>query len=113
MVRFLESCRAFYKGAYYPLLVLLLVFVGHTTRLELIFGGILMLTVAFGLLISHDVKFTMMPLLAAFFIIPSRGYTPVRPRLCGVLSPARGSDLHPDSRRCGCRFDPLLFDPQL
>ena len=79
MVRFLEYCRAFYKGVYYPILVLLLVFAGHTMKMELIFGGIMMLTVIFGLLISHDVKFTMMPLLATFFIIPARNFTPSEP----------------------------------
>ncbi|MBQ9759955.1 MAG: O-antigen ligase family protein [Clostridia bacterium] len=75
----MEYCRTFYKGAYYPILVLLLVFIGHTMKMELIFGGIMMLTVAFGLLIGHDVKFTMMPLMATFFIIPARNFSPADP----------------------------------
>ena len=39
--------------------------------MELVFGAILMATIIFGLLISHDVKFLMMPVMATFAIIPS------------------------------------------
>ncbi len=79
IVRFLEKARSFYASIYYPILVWLLVFLGHSTEQDLIFGGVMMLSVAFGLWINHDVKFTMMPLMCTFFIIPIGDYTTTDP----------------------------------
>ena len=87
MVRFLERCRSFYAGRYYPMLVWLLVLLGHTTEQDLIFGGLMMLTLSFGLWICHDVRFAMMPLMCTFFIIPIGDYTPSDPGYDRYLEP--------------------------
>ena len=79
MERFLERARSFYNGRYYPILVLLLVFLGHSTEMDLAFGSVMMISLIFGLLISHDVKFTMMPLMATMFIVPIGDFTPSDP----------------------------------
>ena len=88
MVRFLERCRAFYAGWYYPAIVWLLVLVGHTTEMDLLFGGIMLMSVEFGLWICHDVRFTMMPLMSTFFIIPIGDYTPSDPGYDRYFEPA-------------------------
>lgn len=47
--------------------------------MDLVFGGAMMISLIFGLLISHDVKFTMMPLMATMFIVPIGDFTPSDP----------------------------------
>lgn len=79
MIRFLEHSRSFYLGRYYPILVVLLVFLGHSLGMELIFGGIMLGTLVFGLLINHDVRFTMMPMLCTLFTVSVGNFTPSNP----------------------------------
>ena len=87
MTRFLEKSRSFYASRYYPILVWLLVFLGHSTQKDLLFGGIMMLSLVFGLWINHDIKFTIMPLLTTFFIIPIGEYQTTDPGYDRYLEP--------------------------
>ena len=68
-----ESCRRFYDSRYYPIAVAFLVLVGYITEMELLFFGILVASAIFGLLICCDLRFLIMPLLSAVFMIPLQG----------------------------------------
>ena len=65
-----HKLKSFYNGAYYPILVAILVFLGHSTELEILFGGIMMLSLIAGFWICDDMRFAISPFLCTIFIVP-------------------------------------------
>lgn len=75
----LDALRSFYTGKIYPVAVALLIFLGHCTGREVIFGSVLMLTLIPALLICHDFRFAVLPFLCSIFIVSVQDYTPSNP----------------------------------
>jgi len=75
----LPALRRFYTGRWYPILVALLIFLGHCAAMEALFALILALTLVPALLLCEDVRFGILPFLCAIFIVSVRDYTPSNP----------------------------------
>lgn len=69
MEQFFHTLRAFYHGRVYPILVAALIFVGHSTELEVLFGGLMLLTLIGGCLVCHDLRFAITPFLCTIFAV--------------------------------------------
>lgn len=70
MASVMQKLKSFYDGKYYPLLVTLLIFVAHSTELEIFFGGIMMLSLILGCWICDDLRFAITPFLCTIFVVP-------------------------------------------
>ena len=68
-IDFLEKIRNFYGGKLYPVLVALLIFLGHSFELELAFGVLMFLTVIIGCLFCNDLRFAITPFMCTIFIV--------------------------------------------
>ena len=66
---YLEKIRNFFGGGLYPVLVALLVFLGHSTDLELLFGSLMFATVIVGCFVCNDLRFAITPFMATIFIV--------------------------------------------
>ena len=69
MTRITNALRSFYNGYYYPLLVALLIYLGHSTNLEIIFLPILITGVFVGCLLAKDIRFLITPLFCTIFFV--------------------------------------------
>ncbi len=65
----MRRVKTFYDGKYYPLLVVLLVFVGHTTGLDMLFGSLMLLSLILGCWICDDLRFAVLPFLCTIFVV--------------------------------------------
>ena len=65
----ISALRNFYMGLYYPLLVALLILVGHSTGLDILFGGLAILSMVAGCFICTDFRFAIPVFLYTFFIV--------------------------------------------
>ena len=65
----IESVRRFYMGNYYPILVALLVLIGHTTGLDLVFGVLMLSSLILGCFICTDFRFAITPFFCTIFIV--------------------------------------------
>lgn len=70
MASVMQRLKSFYEGKYYPILVAVLIFLGHSTELELVFGGLMMLSLILGCWICNDLCFAVSPFLCTIFIVP-------------------------------------------
>lgn len=75
MSRALELLRTFYAGKIYPILIFLLVFLGHSFEWELICVGFLAGLFILGFCVCRDMKFALMPVMTTFFMIPIGDYS--------------------------------------
>lgn len=75
----IDSLRHFYNSKYYPILVALLIFLGHATGFEILFGAAVFLTVIPALMICHDLRFAILPFLCIIFTVSVKDYTPSDP----------------------------------
>ncbi|MBQ8433072.1 MAG: O-antigen ligase family protein [Clostridia bacterium] len=69
MTAVLERLRAFYLGKLYPLVVVLLIFLGHSIGLDIVFGGIVVGSLALGCWICRDLRFAIAPFTCTIFIV--------------------------------------------
>lgn len=67
--------QKFFEGKLYPLFIALFVFLGHVTALELLFGTVLLLSVALALVVCDTVKPFLPALLMVLYIV-SVNHTP-------------------------------------
>ena len=70
MASVMQRLKNFYDGKYYPILVSVLIFLGHSTELELVFGGLMILSLILGFWICNDLRFAVTPFLCTIFIVP-------------------------------------------
>lgn len=82
-----DFLRAFYNSRIYPVIVAALIFLGHATGQELIFGAILAVTLIPALLVARDARFAILPFLCAIFIVSVHDYTPGDPGYDRYLNP--------------------------
>lgn len=75
----IETLRRFYSGRYYPILVALLILLGHCTAQEVLFGALLIATLIPALLVCRDLRFAILPFLCIIFIVSVQDYTPSNP----------------------------------
>ena len=68
--------RNFYLGKYYPILAVLLVFFGHATGQEIIFGALLLLSMVPACFLCDDARFALLPLLCVTFTVSAKDYAP-------------------------------------
>ena len=68
--------RRFYGGAYYPILVVLLSFLGHVTGFDIAFIALIMLSFVPAMLLCDDFRFAAMPILCVVFTVSTGDYTP-------------------------------------
>ena len=66
-----QRLKCFYDGTYYPIFVALLIFLGHSTELEILFGGVMMLSLIAGFWICDDMRFAISPFLCTILIVPT------------------------------------------
>ncbi len=71
-----DSFRSFYNSKIYPVIVAVLIFLGHAAGQELIFGAILAITLIPALVVARDLRFAILPFLCAIFIVSVHDYTP-------------------------------------
>lgn len=74
-----EQALLFYSSAFYPLWVVVLVFMGHLFSMELLFGALLILSLIPAFFLCSDLRFAVMPFLSFVFIISAKGYSPGNP----------------------------------
>ncbi|MBQ9797524.1 MAG: O-antigen ligase family protein [Clostridia bacterium] len=67
--RLAEVLHPFYQGKYYPLLVSLLVFVGHSTGWDILFFEIMVATFVVGCLIEKDLRFALPTVFGVIFLV--------------------------------------------
>lgn len=72
----IDYARGFYNGRFYPLLVTVLILLGHSTGYEVAFGIVMLLSVIPACLLCHDLRFALMPFLATVFIVSAKTYAP-------------------------------------
>lgn len=72
----IDFWRGFYNGRLYPLLVAVLILLGHATGYEVVFGIIMLLSVIPACLICHDLRFALMPFMCTVFIVSAKTYAP-------------------------------------
>lgn len=75
----LDRFRKLYRGRLYPLAAAVLIFLGHTTGQDLLCVVLLALSVALGLLLCHDLRFVVFPVMAGIVTVSARNYTPANP----------------------------------
>ncbi len=63
-----QKLKQFYSSIYYPILVAVLVLLGHCLSLELLFGGIMILTVIVAGFVAEDFRYALLPFLSATFL---------------------------------------------
>ncbi len=73
---FLKHTKKFYDGPWYPLLVALLVLIGHSTDLEVIFGVVMFCTVMLGCFLCDDLRFAITPFLCTVFLVSTNDSPP-------------------------------------
>ncbi len=83
----LDNLRKFYRGKGYPLLAAALIFLGHATGQDLLFIIILALSVAFGMLFCHDLRFVAFPVMAGIVTVSAHNYTPSDPNYDRFYNP--------------------------
>ncbi|MBE6552741.1 MAG: O-antigen ligase family protein [Ruminococcaceae bacterium] len=71
-----DTIRRFYDGIYYPIAVILLVFLGHVLELDVLFAALIALSVIPALLLCSDLRFLITPYLSIYFVIGVKDYTP-------------------------------------
>ncbi len=76
MKHFVDSCRRFYDGRYYPLLVAILAFIGHSFELDILFIALILLSLIPPLLLCNDLRFGIAPYLCVYFTISTGDYQP-------------------------------------
>lgn len=72
----IDNIRSLYSGRYYPILVALLIFLGHATGQEVVFGAALLLTLIPACILCRDLHFAVLPFLCTVFIVSAKGYSP-------------------------------------
>jgi len=65
-----------YNGVYYPILVVLLVFVGHVTEFDIAFIAAILITLIPGFFVCNSVRFATMPILSVAFTVAIKDYKP-------------------------------------
>ena len=70
MVSVTRQLKAFFDGKYYPIFVALLVFLGHSTEWEVLFGSVMLLSLILGCWVCDDLRFAVSPFLFTIFIVP-------------------------------------------
>ena len=63
------ALRRFYSGRFYPLLVTLLIFAGHSTGYDLIFGTVIILSLMLGCFLCDDLRFALLPFCSLIFLV--------------------------------------------
>ncbi len=66
---FITRLQSLYKSFWYPVLVVSLVLIGHTAGHEVLFGVIMLFTMALGCWISDDLRFAVTPFLCTIFCV--------------------------------------------
>ncbi len=69
MNKYIQTLQTFYSGKLYPVLVALLVFVGHSLGEELVFSGMIVASVVLACFICNDLRFAVSPFLCAYFLV--------------------------------------------
>ncbi len=72
----IDDWRSFYAGRIYPIIVALLVLFGNATGYEVIFGILMLLSMVPACFICHNLRFALMPVMSAVFIVSGKTYTP-------------------------------------
>ncbi len=72
----LDFWNRYFNGKIYPLLVAVLIYLGHATGQEVLYGVCMFLTVIPACLICHNLRFAIMPFMATVFIISAKTYAP-------------------------------------
>lgn len=70
MVSVARKLKSFFDGRYYPVFVALLVFLGHSTEWEVLFGSVMLLSLILGCWVCDDLRFAVSPFLFTIFIVP-------------------------------------------
>ncbi|MBQ9805619.1 MAG: O-antigen ligase family protein [Clostridia bacterium] len=68
--------RFFYNSAFYPILVVLLAFIGHVTEFDVAFMALILLSMVPALLLCNNLRFAVMPILGIVFTVSIKDYKP-------------------------------------
>ncbi len=68
--------RYFYDSAIYPILIALLVFLGHVTEFDVAFMALILLSMVPAFLLCNTFRFAAMPILAIAFTVSIKDYKP-------------------------------------
>jgi hypothetical protein len=99
MTRTIDALRGFLNGYYYPILIAFLIYLGHSTNLEILFLIFITIAVFIGCFLAKNVRFLIIPLFCTIFLVtaehspnvPNYSDYYTRPQnliwliLCGVL----------------------------
>ncbi len=70
------TAKRFYGGAFYPILVVSLSFLGHVTGFDVAFIALILLSFVPAMLVCDDFRFAAMPILSVVFTVSTGDYTP-------------------------------------
>lgn len=87
MTCFVDACRRFYGGKYYPLAVVLMAFVGHSFEADVPFIALILLSLIPPLLLCRDLRFAIAPYLCVYYTISTGEYQPSNMHIERFLRP--------------------------
>ena len=76
MTSYQTLLRNFYLGKYYHVFVAGLVFLGHASGFEIIFGALMLLSLIPACFLCDDLRFAISPFLYTVFLVSAKGYSP-------------------------------------